>query len=107
LVPATEPQISVACVDYKQVTKNTLRGFATLRLRLGAVHLVIKDCPHHENHGREWVGFPGRAFTGGDGTQKWASLIEFGEAMDRADRDRFQAAAVAAIERYLACRAEG
>jgi hypothetical protein len=96
-----------ACVlasDWRPIERNTLKGFFTLELPSG---LVIKECSFHHKDGREWVGLPGKPQLDRDGTPRrdaatgkllYTNVIEI---PDRAARDKYQAAALAAVHAML------
>jgi hypothetical protein len=82
----------------------TLLGFFTLRLPSG---IVLHDCSLHESGDRRWVGLPNKPQIDQDGQHR---VDERGKRLyspcveipDRATRDRFQALALAAVDRLLA-----
>ena len=80
--------------EWKPFEKNTLRGFLSLILPSG---LVIHDITLHEKNGRRWFNMAARPYK--DGKDGWQPLVEFSS---RDVRDRFQAMALAAIDKYLA-----
>jgi hypothetical protein len=63
----------ITCIKFRPYEKNTLRGFADLRLDSG---LILHECALHQRGGEEWVGLPSRSFTGNDGTTKWTPIVE-------------------------------
>ncbi len=80
--------------------KNTMRGFAVVRLSSG---LTIHDIAIHTGHGRSWVSLPSRPMLGADGAAKRddAGKIKYVPILewpDRATADRFSAAVIDAIE---------
>ena len=87
--------------DWKAVERNTLRGFCSLHLPSG---LVLRDCSVHRHpEGREWVGLPGKPQMDRDGQPRrdpstgkllYSAIIEI---PDRDTREKFQAAALAAV----------
>jgi hypothetical protein len=90
--------------DWRAFERNTLRGFITLTLPSG---MVIKECTVHHKDGREWIGLPGRPQLDRDGTPRkdpntgkllYSNVIEI---PDREARERFQAAALAAVHELL------
>ena len=85
--------------------RNTLRGFVTLELPSG---LILRECTYHRAAtGAEWVGLPGRPQLDRDGRQRkdatgkslYTPIVEF-KGKER--RERFQAAALAAVRELLA-----
>ncbi len=85
--------------DFRAVTKNTLRGFATFDFPNG---MVIHDMPAHTKNGKSWVAFPAApqlengSIRMQDGKPQYKKLIEW---RDRSLSDRFSDAAVAVIKR--------
>jgi hypothetical protein len=80
--------------EFKHFHKNTLRGVFTLDLPSG---MRFIGCTLHEKEGARWIGLPAQSYVADDGTKKYKPLIEF---TNKAARDRFQAAAKEAIDRY-------
>ena len=85
--------------EFRAVTKNTLRGFATFEFPNG---LVIHDMSAHTKNGKCWVAFPALPQLNGgevktvDGKAQYKRIIEW---RDRDLSDRFSDAAVAVIKR--------
>ena len=86
--------MKVTILRYKAFSKNTLEGFCDLQVD----GLKIRDCSHHSKGDQEWINFPSKSYES-EGKTKWYSLIQF---EDKADHSKFQEAAVAALEEYLA-----
>jgi hypothetical protein len=91
--------------DWVPRESNTLRGFCSLRLASG---LVLRDVSVHQQGNRRWVGLPGKPQLDTEGRQRvdpstgkklYAPCVEI---PDKPTRDRFQAAALAAVDRLLA-----
>jgi hypothetical protein len=80
---------------WKPHLKNSLRGFFTAILPSG---LVIHDLMLHERDGARWIGFPAREWKDAQGEKQYARFIEFSS---RAATDRFQVAALEALDRHL------
>lgn len=90
--------------DWRPVQKNTLQGFCTLHLAPSG--LVLNDCSlHRMADGREWIGLPAKPQLDKDGQQRrdpstgkplYAPIVEI---KGKAERERFQAAALAAVHR--------
>ena len=75
----------------------SLQGFATLQLPSG---LVLHDCAFHEGgNGAGWIGMPARSYTTKDGNTSWQRLVDFA---DRHSHEKFQQAALAALDEYFA-----
>jgi hypothetical protein len=89
--------------NFKPLRKRSLRGYADLELPSG---LVLRGCSWHENeNGEQWVGLPTRAYTGADGSTKYAPVVEFADSAKEA-RKKFQEQALAAIRVVAAMVAE-
>jgi hypothetical protein len=83
----------------------TLRGFLTLTLPSG---LVLHDCTWHVHpNGTEWIGLPGKPQIDKDGQQRrdpatgkvmYSPVVE---VPGKEARERFQAAALAAVHALL------
>ena len=87
--------VEFAISNWKAFTKNTLRGFFSLTLPSG---LILHNCSLHEREDSRWIGLPAQKFAKEDGTISYTQIIEF---TSKAARDRFQAAAVRGVERFL------
>ena len=90
--------------DWRPFERNTLLGFCALTLPSG---MVLRDCSFHRKDDREWIGLPGKPQIDRDGAPRkdpttgkvlYTPIIEI---PDRDARDRFQAAAVAAVRAML------
>ena len=84
-----------AVPEWKPFEKNTLRGFLSLELPSG---MIIHGCTVHEKNGARWIGLPARQFQKPDGEKSWSPLIEF---VSKDSREKFQAAALAAVDSHL------
>ena len=94
---------AVIASDFRVVEKNTLRGFFTLALPSG---LVVHDCSVHEKGGKRWVGLPARPQLDGEGQARRdpAGKILYTPVVElagREQRERFQAAALAAVDELI------
>ena len=76
-------------------SNNTLRALLALELPSG---LVIRECTYHERMSSRWVGLPARQ-NEKNGEKSSVPVIEFAS---KESRDRFQAAALSAIDAYFA-----
>lgn len=92
---------SLDLVEWKSLTKGSLRGFAAVRLRNG---LTIHDIPVLTSNGKVWASLPSKPMIGKDGQPiidaktgkpKYQPILAW---PDRATSDRFSEAVVAAIE---------
>jgi|HubBroStandDraft_6_1064221.scaffolds.fasta_scaffold92834_3 hypothetical protein len=89
----------IRALNFKPLRKRTLRGYTDLELPSG---LILRGCSWHENeNGDQWVGLPTRAYTGADGSTKYAPVVEFAESAREA-RKKFQEQALAAIRAVAA-----
>jgi hypothetical protein len=78
--------------EWRPYVKNTLQGFFTLTLPSG---LVIHGCTFHTKGDSRWVGLPAQKIVKEDATSSYTPIIEF---TTREAKDRFQAAALAAVD---------
>ena len=94
-------KFTVTCIEFTPFVRNTLRGFATIRLP--ELKLVIHDIAlHQHDNGSRWAsmpskpaGRPQRHRQGGpSGKIEYAQLFEF---EGRETRDAFSAAVVRAV----------
>jgi hypothetical protein len=98
-----EPREFVAR-DWRKVERNTLQGFVTLVLPSS---LVVHECSLHVQGSRRWVGLPGRPQLDADGRQRVdpttgrKAYVPVVEIYEKAARERFQRAALAAIDRLF------
>jgi hypothetical protein len=85
--------------DFRAISKNTLRGFATFEFPNG---LVIYDMPAHTKNGKSWVSFPSAPQIDNGGVKKIDGKLQYKRLIEWKDRDlsdRFSVAAVAVINR--------
>jgi hypothetical protein len=80
--------------NWKAIEKNTLRGFASLKLPCG---LIIHNCSLHEQNGSRWIGMPGGRYQKADGETAYAPAVEFS---DRESREEFRISALRAIDQF-------
>jgi hypothetical protein len=94
---------TVTCVDFRPLRKNTLVGFA--RVRIPELRLVIHDIALHEKGETRWASLPakpqvkdGALVTDDDGKIAYWTVLEF---ESREARDAFSRAVwAAALERF-------
>jgi hypothetical protein len=90
--------------DWRPVERNTLRGFLTLELPSG---LGLRECSLHAQGDRRWIGLPGRPQLDADGRHRVdpdtgkRAYVPVVEIHGTAARERFQQAALAAVDRLL------
>jgi hypothetical protein len=102
-----EEAMPMSVMDYRPVDppRNTLVAF--LNLRLSPSGLVLHDCTEHKTaEGKRWIGLPGRPRIDSTahlhrkdvttGKFEWTPIVEI---YGQAERERFQQAALAAIDR--------
>ncbi len=96
--PAAGPgaEFRIDCRGLKAFAKNTLKAFVTLKITPPG--LVVNDICLHEKGGRRWLSFPAKPYQDKEGKQQWWPIVEI---EDKAVLRRFQAAGLAAIDRYL------
>jgi hypothetical protein len=94
-------KLSVVCKDFKPLHRNTLRGFATIRIN--EMRLEVRDIAIHKKNESRWAALPSKPMIDKDGavirdreTGKiaYANIFEF---TDRATRNAFSDAVVAAV----------
>ncbi len=81
--------------EFKHFQKNTLQAFLSLELPSG---MVLHGCTLHKQNDSRWVGVPARQYENSDGEKSWMRLVDF---TNKDARERFQAAALAAVDDYL------
>jgi len=67
----------IEVTDFRQYSKNTLRGF--LAIHLPSVGLEIRDLALHEKNGKRWLQLPAKPYTKPDGGQGWSYIVSFPE----------------------------
>ena len=97
---------AVRASDWRPLERNTLRGFVTLELPSG---LILHECTlHRAATGAEWIGLPGNPQIDREGKQRKdpatgkALYTPIVELKGKEQRERFQAAALAAVHELLA-----
>ena len=91
----------VSLIAWKAVVRNTLRGFAAVRL--GSA-LSIKDVAVHCSHGKRWAQLPSKPMLNADGSVmrneagkiRYVPLLEW---LDKGAADRFSEGVIHAVER--------
>jgi hypothetical protein len=91
--------LNVLIEEFRPLERNTLRGFARVRLPAG---LILHDVAVHIHDGKPWASPPGRPMIGRDGTQMRdaAGKMQFNPVLTfagRADQDAFSAAVIEAM----------
>jgi hypothetical protein len=92
-------KITVTCQEWRELRRNTLQGFATIRVE--ELRLVIRDIAVHEKDGRRWAQPPakpqikdGALVTDATGKLQYFPIMEFD---GRETRDAFSRAVCAAV----------
>lgn len=102
---AMEALVMIEASNWRALQRNTLQGFVNLTLLPGG--LVLRSCGVHKLGEKRWVSPPARPqldrdgrplITPKTGKPSYATIIDFA---DRDARDRFQAAALAAVDRLM------
>jgi hypothetical protein len=90
---------SITCVNFRPVSKNTLIGFASIRI--DQIKLMIRDVALHRKGSGRWAQLPARPLVrdgvhviGDDGKAQYLTTLEFG---DRATREAFSHAVWVAV----------
>lgn len=94
------PAMPVTLMGFKGLARNTLRGFATVRLGRS---LTIKDVSVHVSHGKRWASLPSKPVLDASGNAKRndAGKVQYTPILEWADREaanRFSEAVCAAVE---------
>jgi hypothetical protein len=89
--------------NWRRLARHTLQGFVTLTLAPSG--LVLHECALHEKNGKRWIGLPSTPQIDSegrhrlvDGKKQYTAVVEI---IGKEERDRFQAAALQAVERLL------
>jgi len=95
----------ITASNFREVVRNTLRGFCTLVLLPSGI--VLHGCAYHQRDNQRWISLPSKSQIDSDGRQRrdlvtnkvlWTPVVEI---RGKAERERFQAAALAAIDKLL------
>ena len=101
-------KVTVTCVEWKPITKNTLRGFCTVDFK--ELRLKIHEIAVHEKDSRRWVALPskpqmrdGQPILNENGKPAYSNLMTFdsreiGDAFSRAVIDAVVARAPDAFD---------
>ncbi len=95
------PPRPLALLEWKSMPRNSLRGFASVRL---GASLIIKDVTVHASHGKRWAGLPGKPLIDAEGKAKRGqngkpTYVPVMEWASKDAADRFSEAVIAAVER--------
>jgi len=91
--------MAIEITDFNPFVKDgsSLRGFMVLRMT--AIGLGISGVCLHEKNGKRWLQLPSKPFPKKDGGAGWTPIVDF---YDKARKAQFQAAALAALDAFLA-----
>jgi hypothetical protein len=97
--PTNPERPKMTLVEWRPIRKNSLRGFATIRLPIG---LKINDCLVLVSHGKAWATLPSKPLIDKDGRHKAdtggkPSYVPVLEWCSRDLADRFSDAVVALV----------
>lgn len=106
---SNHPALPISLLGWKTMPRNSLRGFAKVRL---GKSLIINDVTVHCSHGRRWATLPSKPLVLSNGEVKkeasgkitYVPLLEW---TDRESADRFSEAVIAAVEREHPGETEG
>lgn len=94
------PSMPVSLLTWKPIARNTLRGFADVRI---GKSLIIREVSLHTANGKRWASLPskpmmkdGRALIDDKGKVKYSPIMEWA---DNDARNSFSEGVVEAIER--------
>jgi hypothetical protein len=80
--PSPRGKLNIRCVDWRPLHKNTLCGFASIRI--AELDLVVHDVAVHAKGDRLWAQLPARPWikdgavvTGDDGKVQYSPILEF------------------------------
>jgi len=94
-------KLSITCRDFKPLRRNTLRGFAAIRI--AELRFDIKDVAIHCKGDSRWAALPAKPMIDGNGVVlrdrdsgkiSYSNIFEF---TDRATRNAFSDAVIAAL----------
>jgi hypothetical protein len=89
----------LSLLEWKPLARNSLRGFATVRLGRA---LKISDISVHNSNGKRWASLPSKPQISGDSVQKDANgkirYVPILQWLDREAADRFSNAVIEAVE---------
>jgi hypothetical protein len=105
-------KLSLQCLDFKPLCRNTLRGFTVIRVE--QMRLILREIAVHEKNGKAWAQLPSRPWlrnsqvvTDDKGKVQYSPLFEFDSAAVRAAfSGAVVRAALAFDPRALECREE-
>lgn len=98
---STSPAFPVSLLAWRPMQRNSLRGFAKIRL---GKSLIISDVALHASHGKRWAQPPSKPQIDRDGNTKRdekgkVAYVPVVELASREAYDLFSEAVIAAVER--------
>lgn len=99
-IPPMNNMMPVALLEWRSMKRNTLRGFAKVRI---GKSLTVSDVSVHTSHGRRWASMPSKPIVSTDGQLqrdevgkvKYVPILQWD---DKETADRFSEAVIAAVE---------
>lgn len=91
--------MGVKIVEFREVNKNGLDGFATALICNDT--LEVRDIAVRETDGRKWVALPSKSFLKGDRTTAYYNIVRF---PDKAQHEAFSRELLQALEEYRGTR---
>jgi hypothetical protein len=95
-------KFTITCTAWRSVKKNTLLGFATVRI--AELRFTLVDCPVNMSHGKIWASPPskprikdGEVVIGDNGKPQYDPVMAFD---GREVRDAFSQRVVEAVTRF-------
>lgn len=76
-------KLNVTCTDFRDLQRNTLLGFATIRI--AEMRISVSDVAVHEKNGKRWAQLPAKplldkdknVLTNDDGRVRYAPIFSF------------------------------
>lgn len=65
--------MSIECLDYRPVNKNSVLGYFDIRLT--KQHLEIYDCVLLQKDGKRWVSMPNKPHTDAQGNKRYLPVV--------------------------------
>lgn len=93
-VQPLRPETGIVATQLRRINKGALIGFCDLRIT--AWNLLLHDCKWFKTNNGEWIGLPSVRYETREGKTAYKDLIEF---TDKQAASRFQAAALAAVQK--------
>lgn len=88
--------MAIEVQSFRSYQKNTLRGFATIRLN--NIGLEIRDVCLHQKGDKRWIQLPSKPYQKPDGKQSWSYILNF---YDKSRAEQFQKLALDALDTYI------